>query len=65
MEHLWSPAGATGGNPWQLGKRSKPLEQADPQPVATQRNGSRAHGKKGVDRPPNQHLTDIAARAAP
>jgi hypothetical protein len=34
MEHLWSPAGATGGNRWQMGRGRKPLKQADRQPVA-------------------------------
>jgi hypothetical protein len=33
MEHLWSPAGATGGNRWQMGDPRKPLKQADPQMV--------------------------------
>jgi hypothetical protein len=28
MEHLWSPAGATGGNRWQMGRARKPLKQA-------------------------------------
>ena len=26
MEHLWSPAGATGGNRWQMGRAQKPLK---------------------------------------
>src|SRR5260221_6588272 len=47
MEHLWSPAGATGGNRWQMEHALKPLKQADPQPSATHGNGSRAHGKEG------------------
>jgi hypothetical protein len=38
MEHLWSRAGATGGNPWRMGHPRKPLKQADPQPVATHGN---------------------------
>jgi hypothetical protein len=38
MEHLWSQAGATGGNRWQMGDPRKPLKQADPQPVATHGN---------------------------
>jgi hypothetical protein len=50
MEHLWSPAGATGGNRWQMGRARKPLKQADPQPVATHGNPLAAHGKEGVDR---------------
>src|SRR5438552_1591675 len=49
MEHLWSPAGATGGNRWQMGHPRKPLKQADPQPVATHGNRIGAHGKEGVD----------------
>jgi hypothetical protein len=49
MEHLWSPAGATGGNQWQMGRARKPLKQADPQPVATHGNRFAAHGKEGVD----------------
>ena len=49
MEHLWSPAGATGGNRWQMEHPRKPLKQADPQPVATHGNRSGAHGKEGVD----------------
>src|SRR5579862_2622045 len=49
MEHLWSQAGATGGNQWQMGQPRKSLKQADPQPVATHGNGFGAHGKEGVD----------------
>jgi hypothetical protein len=49
MEHLWSPAGATGGNRWQKGRPRKALKQADPQPVATHGNRFGAHGKEGVD----------------
>jgi hypothetical protein len=40
MDHLWSPAGATGGNRWQIRRARKPLKQADPQPVATHGNRS-------------------------
>src|SRR5438309_11557491 len=47
MEHLWSPAGATGGNRWQIGRARKPLKQADRQPVATHGNRFAAHGKEG------------------
>src|SRR6266851_8623918 len=46
MEHLWSPAGATGGNRWQIEHPQKPLKQADPQPVATHGNRFGAHGKE-------------------
>src|SRR5438067_7926332 len=49
MEHLLSPAGATGGNRWQMGRARKPLKQADPQPVATHGNRFATHGKEGVD----------------
>src|SRR6266566_10108603 len=49
MEHLWSPAGATSGNRWQMRGPRKWLKQADPQPVATHGNGSRPHGKEGVN----------------
>jgi hypothetical protein len=49
MEHLWSPAGATSGNRWQMEHPPKPLKQADPQPVATHGNRLAAHGKEGVD----------------
>jgi hypothetical protein len=49
MEHLWSPAGATGGNRWQMADPRKPLKQAYPQPVATHGNRFGAHGKEGVD----------------
>ena len=40
-----------GRNRWQPvanGTRSKPLKQADPQPVATHGNRFAAHGKEGV-----------------
>ncbi len=49
MEHLWSLAGATGGNRSQMGEPRKRLKQADRQPVATHGNGFGAHGKEGVD----------------
>jgi hypothetical protein len=49
MEHLWSQAGATGGNRSQMGHPQKRLKQADRQPVATHGNGSGAHGKEGVN----------------
>src|SRR5438477_5851156 len=58
MEHLWSPAGATGGNRWQMGHPRKPLKQANPQPVATHGNRIGAHGKEGVDgSSPSEGLT--------
>jgi hypothetical protein len=49
MEHLWSPAGATSGNRWQMLCTQKPLKQANPQPVETYGNRFAAHGKEGVD----------------
>jgi hypothetical protein len=49
MEHLWSPAGAIGGNRWQMEHPQKPLKQGDPQPVATHGKRFGAHGKEGVD----------------
>ena len=48
MEHLWSPAGATGGNRWQMRHPQKPVKQADQQPVATHGNRFGAHGKEHV-----------------
>ncbi len=48
MEHLWSPADATGGNRRRMGRAQKPLKQVDPQPVATHGNHFAAHGKEGV-----------------
>src|SRR5205814_7579772 len=47
MEHLWSPAGATGGNRWQMGRAQKPLKQADPQPVATHDKVPQRMGRRG------------------
>src|SRR5713101_1443527 len=62
MEHLWSPAGATSGNRWQMGHVRKPLKQADPQPVATQGNRFAAHGKEGVDgSSPSEGFEEIPA----
>ncbi len=48
MEHLWSPAGANGGNRSQKGQPRNRLRQCDRQPVATYGNGSGAHGTEGV-----------------
>jgi len=48
MEHLWSQAGATGGNRSQIEGPRKRLKQADRQPVATHGNGFGAHGKEDV-----------------
>jgi hypothetical protein len=72
MEHLWSPAGATGGNRWQMGHPRKPLKQADPQPSATHGNGS-GDGKEGVNgssplegfrEAPAQQLLSLSAKKA-
>jgi hypothetical protein len=49
MEHLWSPAGATGGNQSQMERPRKRLKQGDRQPLATHGNRFAAHGKEGVD----------------
>ena len=49
MEHLWSQAGATGGNRSQMRQGRNRLKYADRQRVATHGNGSAAHGKEGVD----------------
>src|SRR6266576_1964250 len=49
MEHLWSLAGATGGNRSQMGEPRKWLKQTDWQPMATHGNSFGAHGKEGVD----------------
>jgi hypothetical protein len=49
MEHLWSLAGATGGNRSQMGEPRKWLKQTDWQPVATHGNRFAAHGKEGVN----------------
>src|SRR6266496_6012705 len=49
VEHLWSQAGATGGNRSQMAPPRKRLKQADRQPVATHGNRFGAHGKEGVD----------------
>jgi hypothetical protein len=37
VEHLWSRAGANGGNRWQMRQARKRLKQADPQPVGNPR----------------------------
>ena len=43
------PSGRNQRQPWQMERPRKPLKQADPQPIATHRNRSGAHGKEGVD----------------
>jgi DNA-binding transcriptional ArsR family regulator len=47
VEHLWSPAGATSGNRWQMHQARKRLKQVDPQPSATDGNGSRPMVRRG------------------
>jgi hypothetical protein len=49
VEHLWSQAGATSGNRWQMREARKRLKQANSQPLATHGNGPRPHGKEGVN----------------
>src|SRR6266536_6237970 len=49
MEHLWSPAGATGGNWSQTRPPRKRLKLADRQPLATHGNLPSFDGKEGVD----------------
>src|SRR5713226_35281 len=71
MEHLWSQAGATGGNRSQIEGPRKRLKQPDRQPVATHGNGSGAHGKEGVNgssplegfsEAPAQHLLVLSVK---
>jgi hypothetical protein len=49
MEHLWSPAVATGGNRWQMGRPSKRLKQANTVAVGCDWLPESFHGKEGVD----------------
>src|SRR5919106_1549855 len=49
MEHLWSPAGATGGNRWQMGTAQKRLRQAKTVAVGCDQLPESFHGKEGVD----------------
>jgi hypothetical protein len=63
MEHLWSQAGATGGNSSQGRSARQRFKQTDPQPVATDGNSSGAHGKEGVDgSSPSEGLQDPHSR---
>jgi hypothetical protein len=63
MEHLWSQAGATGGNSSQGRSARQRFKQTDPQPVATDGNSSGAHGKEGVDgSSPSEGLQDPRSR---
>jgi hypothetical protein len=49
MEHLWSRAGATGGNRSQMGWQQERLEQAKTVAVGCHWLPIGAHGKEGVD----------------
>jgi hypothetical protein len=49
MEHLWSPAGATDGNRWQMERPRKRLKQAKTVAVGCDRLPQPFHGKEGVD----------------
>ena len=49
MEHLWSRAGATGGNRWQMEKPKKGLKEAKTVAMGCDRLPFGAHGKEGVD----------------
>jgi hypothetical protein len=52
VEHLWSRAGATGGNRSQTDPPRYRLKQAISQPSATHGNGPKPHGKEGVEDAP-------------
>jgi hypothetical protein len=57
------PAGATGGNRWQMPQLRKRLNQADRQRVATHGNRFGAHGKEGVDgSSPSEGFEKMAAQ---
>jgi len=47
MEHLWSRAGATGGNRWQMEKPKKRLKEAKTVAMGCDRLPFGAHGKEG------------------
>jgi hypothetical protein len=49
MEPLWSPAGATGGKRWQIGRLRKRLKQAKTVAAGCDRLPETFHGKEGVD----------------
>lgn len=56
MERLWSLAGATGGNRWQMGTPRKRLQQAETVATGCDQLPIGAHGKEEVDRPtPERH----------
>ena len=49
VEHLWSRAGATSGNWWQMGTARRRLKQAKTVAMGCDRLPIGAHGKEGVD----------------
>jgi len=49
MERLWSLAGATSGNRWQMLRARKPQKQAKTVAMGCDRLPIGAHGKEGVD----------------
>ena len=49
MEHLWSPAVATGGNRWQMERPRKRLQKAKTVAVGCDQLPEAFHGKEGVD----------------
>ena len=49
MEHLWSAAGATGGNQSQVEGRQERLKRAKSVAVGCDRLPPGPHGKEGVD----------------
>jgi hypothetical protein len=49
MEPLWSPAVATRGNRWQMGRPQERLKQAKTVAVGCDRLPETFHGKEGVD----------------
>jgi hypothetical protein len=49
MEHLWSPAVATGGNRWQMERPRKRLKKAKTVAVGCDQLPEAFHGKEGVD----------------
>jgi hypothetical protein len=48
MEHLWSPAVATGGNRWQMERPRKRLKKAKTVAVGCDQLPEAFHGKEGV-----------------
>jgi hypothetical protein len=49
MEPLWSPAVATRGNGWQMGRPQERLKQAKTAAAGCDRLPETSHGKEGVD----------------